>query len=443
MQLTNLTPFSALCFSSVDTLDRACDTVVIRVGYHITIDPASGVASLTVRDTDAEPLQLEDSYWGPVAAHANDPTTPRPDEDKPFYEHNLRQETDLAPFKPCCDLLVVGSAHAPQGKPAKRWPIKLRLQSRTQNSPSITVPVIEKVLEVSPPGAFYHGVLGWTLKRDKKALKVPLRWEYAFGGKSQVPNPKHLTDATLPEWLLNEVCYSNPLGGGWMDKRHARLARKANTALPKMLTAPSIFYPKQSLQEPVRIKHPKDVTTARKMAEVAAGYPLQPAGLGVVNRSWAPRLALSGTYDERWQKTRWPLPPKDFDERYWNCAPLDQQAPWPSPDCTLEAWHLFDPAVAPTGYVAMQLPGHRAFVMARLNNGTPLPLPAVIDTLVLDTDQQTLSVVWRCRIPKNPLIASLETRFEVDPSAPLLKWRPHLQGQETSAIQTTRKEATT
>ncbi|MCU1781217.1 DUF2169 domain-containing protein [Pseudomonas sp. 13B_2.1_Bac1] len=46
---------------------------------------------------------------------------------------------------------------------------------------------------------------------------MPLRWEYAFGGSSVVPNPEHALDANTPPYLLNKLCYSNPLGRGWIE----------------------------------------------------------------------------------------------------------------------------------------------------------------------------------------------------------------------------------
>jgi hypothetical protein len=51
-----------------------------------------------------------------------------------------------------------------------------------------------------------------------------------------------------------------------------------------------------------------------------------PAGFGVIGRGWAPRLQFAGTYDEAWLKHQWPLPPRDFDTRHFQCAPEDQQS---------------------------------------------------------------------------------------------------------------------
>jgi hypothetical protein len=51
----------------------------------------------------------------------------------------------------------------------------------------------------------------------------------------------------------------------------------------------------------------------------------QPAGFGPLECHWSPRRELAGTYDEKWRQGRFPLWAEDFDQRYNNCAPADQQ----------------------------------------------------------------------------------------------------------------------
>jgi hypothetical protein len=50
-----------------------------------------------------------------------------------------------------------------------------------------------------------------------------------------------------------------------------------------------------------------------------------PAGFGPIASYWSPRLELAGTYDARWEQTRKPLVPLDYDERHACCAPADQR----------------------------------------------------------------------------------------------------------------------
>ena len=51
-----------------------------------------------------------------------------------------------------------------------------------------------------------------------------------------------------------------------------------------------------------------------------------PAGFNVIDCAWSPRRELAGTYDEHWRRTRFPSWADDFDSRYHNCAPHDQQS---------------------------------------------------------------------------------------------------------------------
>ena len=52
-----------------------------------------------------------------------------------------------------------------------------------------------------------------------------------------------------------------------------------------------------------------------------------PAGFGAIASHWQPRVGFAGTYDEHWMKTRQPLLAEDMDDRWFQCAPADQQAP--------------------------------------------------------------------------------------------------------------------
>lgn len=405
MQFVNLTPFHSQAFSSLDPAGNACKTIVTKVGYQICIDPDSGASHLTLLDKQPLPLCMSDEHWD------NNPNG------------STRLESDLAPFKPRCDLLVMGSTYAPEGKPAVQWPLRICVTQKSADAVPTETASIDKTLYVSPPGVFRKGLLGWKLERDTRITQVPLRWEHAFGGASRIANPAHLQAPETHEWLLNEACFSNPVGCGWMDKRHRSYARKAGLDEPNKIPAPSFCYPPETLSEPLLVKNPPAPLSTAQMLEASDRYGYRPAGLGPIGRSWAPRVGLTGTYDEQWQKSRWPLLPEDFDEHYWNCAPLDQQMPWPAADCQIETWFLFSPAVAPHGYVRIALPGHHAFVMVKLTDGTPIPYTAAIDTLVLDTDAMQLSVVWRCRITEHNAISCVQSRFEIDPHAPLLKWR--------------------
>ena len=57
----------------------------------------------------------------------------------------------------------------------------------------------------------------------------------------------------------------------------------------------------------------------------APGDHPEPVGFGPLDPSWPQRMALAGTYDAEWLKTRFPGVAKDFDWEYHNVAPIDQR----------------------------------------------------------------------------------------------------------------------
>ncbi len=61
----------------------------------------------------------------------------------------------------------------------------------------------------------------------------------------------------------------------------------------------------------------------RRITEPNGSY--RPMSLGAIGRSWRPRVNCAGTYDQQWVDNRAPFWPDDFDYRYFQAAPPDQQ----------------------------------------------------------------------------------------------------------------------
>jgi hypothetical protein len=333
----------------------------------------------------------------------------------------VKYESDLAPFKPACDVLVRATAHSPGGAAAPSWPAYARLWDRDRL-------VLDKALRLNGPRQFSRSDSGWALSDAKPATSVPVRWEYAYGGASQV---LAVEDSGQP--VLNEVCFSNPLGCGWIEKRffdsahhedkiassHV-LASAARHEHLDQFPAPQIEPESKPVTTLDVAGHPSGELDARKMAEIAAAYQFTPAGLGVTGRAWAPRLQHAGTYDDAWLKEIWPYLPKDFDFRYWNGAPAEQQISWPSSDLTLDLMNLAAPEHTFSGRLSARLPGHRAVVALRYASGAIVPATTRLDTVVMDTEEMLVTLTWRAVFPQTPGIRVCEARFEANPSAPQL-----------------------
>lgn len=187
---------------------------------------------------------------------------------------SILYEADLIPTKPATDVILNGRAYAPAGRPTQVvnvsmcvGPLKKRLRVFGDRSWN---PGLLHRLNHSPPTKFE---------------RMDITYERAFGGWDRMdPNP------------AKQQAYSmNPIGNGF--------ARKANHleghALPN-------------------VENPSHLISAWNDCP-------PPAGFGAIASHWSPRLGWAGTYDEMWLKDKFPLLPEDFDDRFHQCAPPDQQ----------------------------------------------------------------------------------------------------------------------
>ena len=191
-----------------------------------------------------------------------------------FGKSSLRYESDLAGVKPTTDILVHGAAIAPRGKPVTALDVLLRVGS------------INKRLRVTGNRTWVKGTLaGFKMSAPEPFERMPLMYERAYGGwdRSDSDAKRHRVDAR------------NPIGSGFA-------VRDENC---RDLRLPNIEHPDQLIQSW------KDRPS--------------PAGLNAIDCAWSPRRELAGTYDDQWRRTRFPHWAADFDPRYNNCAPRDQQ----------------------------------------------------------------------------------------------------------------------
>lgn len=239
--IENRTPFASATHVQLDFDGQE----VLVVMFSASFDALDGAPELRVSE-DQMPVALWDIPFGDPANSSN------------------RYEADIAPVKPCAEVLVNGSAHAPNGRPVTEMQVGAR------------VGVVQKVLNVV--GDRTHDAAGYSAPHPFRTM--PIVYERAFGGM--------LADGRLDR--------RNPVGVGY---------HQALSADPAVRTqAPNITYPGEPCLSPS--DRPK------------------PAGFGPLGRGWLPRLPLAGTYDQAWIDTQWPLPPKDFDPLYNLSAPADQ-----------------------------------------------------------------------------------------------------------------------
>ena len=423
MQFINHTPFPALAFAGVDQRGQAFHVVALR--QTLTWNETG---KLVFADQQ-EPLCESDEFFG---------------ED---LQGSVRQESDLCPYKPRCDVIVNASAHPPHarnGKPQSRFAVRLEVRRSASEC------LIDKTLTVTGARSFVRrpgllrlsaalvklGTLGmvgppsWRLTTPGSVQTVPVRLEQAFGGQCRIEADSPVAGKVPKKYrVAPEQGTARPDAGGTPMAHDAFAANPAGRGFARdwyldaigadRVPAPQIEYP----QHPVTSSHFIKACGGKLDAEA----PLV-AGLGVRPKGYPERAKLVGTVDEHFIHSPAALP-EDFDFGVWNAAWPDQQTDALRGDEIIELTNLCapdTPAASPDALgnhvLRLALPGHLPFVLVRFENGSIGELAARLDTVLLDPEQNRLTCVWRATMAPRPQVRALEarmlTRAEVEQKAP-------------------------
>jgi len=268
-----------------------------------------------------------------VALVQADKFTGQPGLSAPLYE------TDYSPRKPVCDVIVVGSAYAPSGQPATRVPVGLRIGN------------LIKQFVVVGNRVWIKRMTGVTSSDPRPFTTMPITYDVAFGG----------ADRTLEASQGKVFTYaSNPVGRGYWQE----LDDIDGKPLPN--------------------------TEAADAPVVNHRGPYEPMSFSGVGRSWRPRARYAGTYDSEWLENDAPFLPKDFDYRYFQCAPEDQWMPYPRGGEGVILVNL-----TPDGHRQFQLPMRVMPVTFIPYRGHDVTREAVLDTIVLEPDNDRFTLTWR------------------------------------------------
>jgi hypothetical protein len=268
---------------------------------------------------------------------------------------SIKYESDLILTKTTTDVLVAGHAYAPEGEVVTETDIGFR------------VGPVKKVLRVFGDRIWER----FGASAPEPFDRIPLRYERAFGGvdiKSAHPESDW-------EWR-------NPVGKGFAVSR----------SNAKGLTLPNFEYPNQLI---------------RSWRDRPA-----PAGVGPIDSYWQPRAAFAGTYDDEWNKTRYPLLPEDFDDRFYQCVPPDQQAPrflqGGEPVSLLN--------LTPSGSLHFVLPTLRFNLETRFYDGTwEFHKSPKLHSVILEPDFPRFSLVWHSALSCHFKVNKLErTRITLE-----------------------------
>jgi hypothetical protein len=148
------------------------------------------------------------------------------------------------------------------------------------------------------------------------------------------------------------------------------------------------------------------------------GERLEPVGFGSVSRNWSPRMRLAGTYDRRWFEQVRPFLPHDFDSRYFQSAPEDQQFPHFVGGEQITCVHMAAEPVVRYVIPRVDVPVRFTF------RDREEVRPSVLDTVVLEPHLSLACLVWRSTIPlPKQLVALRSVTVGVEPPASPMRRR--------------------
>jgi len=327
VELINATRMAAGYTMGLEPSGRELLVVVIKGTFRLPL-PGEPAGHFALAD-EQRPLVMADTFTGEPGFSA------------PAHE------VDFAPRKPACDILLLGSAHAPQGRPATRVDVGLRVGA-WQKTMAVLGPRHWEWrpgrVSASPPGVF---------------VQQPISYDVAFGG----------TDLRHEDAAEHAAFMANPVGRGF--HRHLRPDWLEGALLPATEESG------QSVRDP------------------RGDY--RPMAFGPVGRGWSTRACFAGTYDEAWLADHFPFLPPDFDERYYQAAPADQQVPLDhfrrGPVQVLLA------NLTPEGQSRFTVPHLEAPVHVFPKRGGREDYTASLDTVVIEPDAGRFTLSWRVARP--------------------------------------------
>ena len=250
-------------------------------------------------------------------------------------------ESDFAPFKPMCDVLLLGSAHAPNGRAVTSVPVALQVGAMT------------KQFEVVGDRYWTVGVGLPGPSAPEPFVSKPISYDCAYGGSTPVAAYAH-----------------NPVGVGY----HPRTSEADVFGKPVPNT--------QELGDPI--------------SSPRGSY--KPMAFGPIGRNFAARLVHAGTYDDAWLAHTFPFLPADFDVRYYQAAPIDQQIPHPRGGETIQLVNLTPQPQPAFTLPAAELPIEFSRAESKGKFDRTLTR-ARLDTILIEPDLGRVQLVWRSALP--------------------------------------------
>jgi len=348
--LKNNTPFAAELALLADEEGRDVLLVLAKATYTIIIESMTHGATVPMKEHAYLHLGKHQLPINPAGDYYGEPG-----------KTSMKHAPEYNFAKLGTDIALIGHAHAPNGTPVTQLDVALMVGpvSKTVRVFGDRLWQCQRTTRYTP-----WRKTSWRMTPPQAFTSLPLIYERAFGGADTTP--EHDQDkADEPR---------NPVGTGLIAS-HSHL-----TDVP----LPNLEDPQQLIQ---RVE---DRPT--------------PAGFGFISPDWEPRRANAGTCDNAWQTTRMPLLPTDFDRRYLNAA---------HPDLQVKGYLRGDESVdianaSPQGRLAFSLPGCKPYITVAMANESPTVLESQLDSLIINTDDNTVQLLWCGRMDIDQRIYDLE-----------------------------------
>lgn len=254
-------------------------------------------------------------------------------------------ENDFALHKPRCDVLLNGHCYAPNGEPA------------TEVNVALKVGTLVKAFKVIGARNYEDSALSNSISKPVPFTTMPITYAQAFGG----------VDRTHADPAKHKWYPWNPVGAGFYPA--------ASSAQTNGLPLPNT----EELDRPVTAPHEH----------------YKPMAFGPIGRAWRQRIQWAGTYDQAWLDHQFPFLPEDFDVRYFQCAPEDQQIDYPRGGEEVALLNLSD-----KGRSAFRLPANLKLAMLIVfHDDSTREAATVVDTVILEPDANRLTLTWRASSP--------------------------------------------
>ncbi len=276
-------------------------------------------------------------------------------------------ENDLAPYKPATDVVLIGKAHAPEGKPTAMVDVAVQIDD------------YQKVIRIFGDRRCSHQQDKPPVVTDPELFaQMEIRYEKAYGGWDRNSDPN------LPFFYPR-----NPMGTGLALKN-----------IPEVI---------EGLKLP-NIEDPDDMLTPERIVlgspDKWNGLPL-PQGLGWFQKTWYPRCSFVGSVpgfvdvDEIMREEQLGLVPQgqialarqfklpSFDSRFNNGASLGLTRPYLNGDESIGLINL-----VPEGELHFTLPAEVPVVMLDIGLGEN-ELAPVLHTVCIRTQERQVDLIWR------------------------------------------------